>query len=40
LASALVGDATTIVHTLRQATLNEILGAFVHVHLSVHKKLG
>ncbi len=37
---ALAGDATTIVRALRQATLNEILGAFVHVHLSVHKKLG
>jgi hypothetical protein len=40
LVSALVGNATTIVHALRQATLNEILSAFVHVHLSVHKKLG
>jgi len=29
-----------IVRALRQATLDEILGAFVHVHLSVHKKLG
>jgi hypothetical protein len=38
--SAVVGDATTIVHALRQATLNEILGAFVHVHLNMHKKLG
>ena len=35
--SAVVGDATTIVHALRQATLNEILSAFVHVHLSIHK---
>jgi len=37
---ALVGGATTIVRALRQETLNEILGVFVHVHLSVHKKLG
>jgi len=36
--SAVVGDAIMIVHALGQATLNEILGAFVHVHLSLQKK--
>ena len=38
--SAVVGDATTIVHALRQATPNEIFGAFVHVHLNMHEELG